>query len=37
MNFKIHQILIYISPEQAHNSLSDCMAQVANVQKFLHI
>ena len=36
--FKLKQKQIALTrPEQAHNSLSDCMAQVANVQKFLHI
>ena len=36
--FKLKQKQIPLTrPEQAHNSLSDCLAQVANVQKLLQL
>ena len=36
--FKLKQKEIPLTrPEQAHNSLSDCLAQVSNVQKFLSL
>lgn len=36
--FKLKQKQIPLTrPEQSHNSLSDCLAQVANVQKFLQL